>query len=138
MRLGNLDEMVGVVAVIALLSGCSTMGRPVPIAGLVSDNDDPDAEVRDFRIGPLTARIRLMTPGVERDYYSGILASRSARTEESLLIGEASVVLRNIQIVPARTNSGLDVLFGNLGQDFVDGFKSFTLDFVEMTFSVET
>jgi len=35
-------------------------------------------------------------------------------------------------------NTDLDVLFGNLGQDFVDGLKSFTLDFVKMTFSVET
>ena len=34
-------------------------------------------------------------------------------------------------------NAGLDALFGNLGQDFVDSFKSFTLDFVNMTFSVE-
>jgi hypothetical protein len=47
MQLRNLDEMVAVLAVIALLSGCSTIGRPVPIAGLVSDNG-PDAEVRDF------------------------------------------------------------------------------------------
>jgi hypothetical protein len=86
MQLRNLDEMVAVLAVIALLSGCSTIGRSVPIVGLVSNNDDPDAEVRDFRIGPLTARVRLMTPGVERDYFSGILASRSARTEESLLL----------------------------------------------------
>jgi predicted aspartyl protease len=85
MQLRNL-AMVRVLAVIALLSGCSTIGRPVPIAGLVSDNDDPDAEVRDFRIGALTAKVRLMTPGVDRDYFSGILASRSARTEESLLL----------------------------------------------------
>jgi hypothetical protein len=53
-------------------------------------------------------------------------------------IGGASVVLRNVSIVPTRTNAGLDVLFGNVGQDFADGFKSVTLDFVNMTFSVET
>jgi len=56
----------------------------------------------------------------------------------TMKIGDVSVVMRNVQIAPTRMNSGLDVLFGNLGQDFVDGFKSVTLDFVKMTFSVET
>ncbi len=32
-------------------------------------------------------------------------------------------------------NAGIDVLFGNLGQDFVDGFESFSLNFSTMTFS---
>jgi predicted aspartyl protease len=97
MQLRNL-EIVGVLAVTALLSGCSTIGRPVPIPGLVSDNDDPDADVRDFRIGALTAKVRLRTPGVERDYFSGILASRSARTEESLqLLNRALPELRKTQ-----------------------------------------
>ena len=31
---------------------------------------------------------------------------------------------------------GIDVLFGNIGQDFVANFESFTLDFVNMTFSL--
>jgi predicted aspartyl protease len=72
-------KILGALVVVALSSGCSAIGRPVPI-------DDPDADVRDFRIGPLTASVRLMRPGVERDYFSGMLASRSARTEESLLL----------------------------------------------------
>jgi hypothetical protein len=33
-------------------------------------------------------------------------------------------------------NAAIDLLFGNLGQDFVDGFESFTLDFANMTFSL--
>jgi hypothetical protein len=53
-------------------------------------------------------------------------------------IGDASVVLREVSIASTRVNAGLDVLFGNFGQDFFGGFKSFTLDFVRMTFSVET
>jgi len=65
---------VGVLALVALLSGCSAVGRPVPI-------DDPDGEVRDFQIGDLTAKLWFMTPGVERDDFWGILASRSGRTE---------------------------------------------------------
>jgi predicted aspartyl protease len=94
MQLRNL-RMVALLAVIAQLSGCSTVGRPVPIGGLVSDNDDPDADVRDFRIGALTAKVRLMTPGVERDYFSGILSSRSARTENGFrLLNRALPELR--------------------------------------------
>ena len=89
MQLRNI-VIVGVLAVTALLSGCSTSGPPVPIG-----NDDPDAEVRDFRIRALTARVRLMTPGVERDYFSGILSSRSARTEDGLhLLNRALPELR--------------------------------------------
>jgi hypothetical protein len=49
--------MAGVLALMALLSGCSTAGRPVPIAGVVADNDGPDADVHDFRIG--------LTPAIE-------------------------------------------------------------------------
>jgi predicted aspartyl protease len=105
MRFRHLD-MIGVLAVIALLSGCSTNGQSVPTAGHVSDSDDPDADVRDFRIAALTAKVRLMTPGVERDYFSGILASRSGRTEESLLLLQRALPeLRNTQ--PQRATNAL-------------------------------
>ena len=100
MRLRHLDA-AGALAVIALLSGCSPNGRSVPSAGHVSDKDGPDADVRDFRIGALTASVRLMTPGVERDYFSGVLASRTGRTEETLLLlARALPELRKTQ--PAR------------------------------------
>jgi hypothetical protein len=32
-------------------------------------------------------------------------------------------------------NAGIDVLFGNLGQDFFDRFESVSLNFSTMTFS---
>ena len=35
----------------------------------------------------------------------------------SMKIGDASVVLRNVQIVPTRVNAGLDLLFGNFFQE---------------------
>src|SRR4051812_584497 len=97
MRLRNL-EMIGVLAVIALSSSCSTHARSAPIAGHASADDDADADVRDFRIGALTARVRLMPPGVERDYFLGILAGRSGRTEESLrLLKRALPEIRTTQ-----------------------------------------
>jgi hypothetical protein len=56
----------------------------------------------------------------------------------NMKIGDTTVVVRNVEVVSTRTNTGLDLLFGNLGQDFVEGFASVTLDFVDMTFRVET
>jgi hypothetical protein len=51
-------------------------------------------------------------------------------------VGDKTVTLRDVTIFPARMNAGIDVLFGNIGQDFVADFESFTLDFVNMTFSL--
>jgi len=44
--------------------------------------------------------------------------------------------LKDVSILPVRMNAGIDVLFGNLGQDFVAGVESFSLDFSTMTFSL--
>jgi predicted aspartyl protease len=50
-------------------------------------------------------------------------------------VGDATATLRDVSIMPSRMNAGIDILFGNLGQDFVDGFERFTLDFRTMTFA---
>jgi hypothetical protein len=50
-------------------------------------------------------------------------------------MGTSTVTLKDVSIFPIRMNAGIDVLFGNLGQDFVGGFESFTLNFLTMTFS---
>ena len=44
------------------------------------------------------------------------------------------MALKDVTIFSTAMNAGIDVLFGNLGQDFVDGFDSFTLDFSTMMF----
>jgi hypothetical protein len=49
-------------------------------------------------------------------------------------VGGGSATLTDVSILPERTNAGIDILFGNLGQDFVDGFERVTLDFGKMTF----
>ena len=53
-----------------------------------------------------------------------------------LTVGDKTATLKNVSIFPARMNSGIDELYGNLGQDLVAGFDSFTLDFSKMTFSL--
>ena len=49
--------------------------------------------------------------------------------------GTSTITLQDVSIAPARRNSGLDILFGNLGQDFVDSFESVSLNFSTRTFS---
>jgi len=51
-------------------------------------------------------------------------------------IGMSTVTLHDVSITPIRKNAGLDILFGNLGQDFVDSFESVSLNFSTMTFSL--
>jgi predicted aspartyl protease len=50
-------------------------------------------------------------------------------------VGTSTVTLADVSIFPIRMNAGIDVLFGNLAQDFVNAFESFTLNFATMTFS---
>ncbi len=53
-----------------------------------------------------------------------------------LTVGDKTATLKNVSIFSARMDSGIDELYGNLGQDLVAGFESFTLDFSRMTFSL--
>jgi predicted aspartyl protease len=53
-----------------------------------------------------------------------------------LTIGAKTALLRDVSITPQKTNSGLDELYGNLGQDVFGNFESITFDFDEMTFKV--
>lgn len=56
--------------------------------------------------------------------------------ELRLQVGNATVVLHNVPILSTPMGSYLDELYGNLGQDFVAAYESFTLDFSQMTFSL--
>ena len=51
-------------------------------------------------------------------------------------MGTSTATLQDVSITPIRMNAGLDILFGNLGQDFVDSFESVSLNFSTMTFSL--
>jgi predicted aspartyl protease len=50
-------------------------------------------------------------------------------------MGTSTVTLQDVSIASTRMNAGLDILFGNLGQDFVDSFESVSLNFSTRTFS---
>ena len=51
-------------------------------------------------------------------------------------LGTSTVTLYDVSILPIHMNAGIDVLFGNLGQDFVGGSETFSLNFLTMTFSL--
>jgi Aspartyl protease len=54
----------------------------------------------------------------------------------NLGIGDKTVSLRNVPVHTSATGSNNGELYGNLGQDVVANFESFTLDFSTMTFSL--
>jgi hypothetical protein len=51
-------------------------------------------------------------------------------------MGTTTALLRDVSITPRKTNSGLDELYGNVGQDMFVNFESITFDFDKMTFKV--
>jgi predicted aspartyl protease len=51
-------------------------------------------------------------------------------------VGTTAIILNDVSILPVRRNAGIDVLFGNLGQDFVRAAESISLDFSTMTVSL--
>jgi hypothetical protein len=114
--------------------------------------DGPDAEVKEFRFDKLEARLGTIQPGAEQDYFAGVLANRAGRVAESIRLltnalpsirtsrpDRAAVALETLAddySKSFRYNAGIDELYGNLGQDVVAKFESFTLDFSTMTFSL--
>lgn len=51
-------------------------------------------------------------------------------------IGDKIAVLKDAPISPEKMHSGLDELYGNVGQDVFGEFESITFDFADMTFRV--
>jgi hypothetical protein len=51
-------------------------------------------------------------------------------------VGDRTATLKHVPIFTVKMGSDIDELYGNVGQDMVSGFDSFTLDFSKMTFSL--
>ena len=56
--------------------------------------------------------------------------------EVILGIGDKKVALKSVSIYTTKSGTTHDDLYGNLGQDVVENFESFTLDFRAMTFTL--
>jgi predicted aspartyl protease len=67
-------------------------------------SDGADADIRQFQLRALEARLETMAPGPERDYFAGILAARSGRADESIqLLSRVLPPLRETQLERAAT-----------------------------------
>jgi hypothetical protein len=75
---------------------------------------------------------------VNESYGAGGLVRRKVYLipKVDLRVGGRTATLRRITVFPGPTGSGGDDVYGNLGSDVVVGFKSFTLDFENMKFSL--
>jgi len=81
-------------------------------------NDSPDAEVRDFALPELEARLKTMPAGPERDYFTGVLANRAGRIEESIRLLE-SILPEMRKTNPARAAVALEAL----ANDYLKTFR---------------
>jgi hypothetical protein len=80
--------------------------------------DDPDLEVKEFRLADLQDRLRTMPPGAERDYFAGVLANWQGRTEESIrLLNTALPSIRKSQAARAA------VALQTLADDYNKAFR---------------
>ena len=75
--------------------------------------------------------------GESRSGAGGIVRRRIyLQPKLDLSVGARTATLENVSIFLEKLGSDLDELYGNLGQDMVARFESFTLDFSRMTFSL--
>ena len=74
-----------------------------------NEDDSPDAEVRVFALPKLEVHLKTMPAGPERDYFTGVLANRSGRVEESIRLLE-SVLPEMRKTNPARAAVALEAL----------------------------
>ncbi len=76
--------------------------------------------------------------GKTKNFGAGGVVERTIyfQPQLNLGIGAKTVTLDRVSIFPSPTGAGIDDLYGNLGQDVVAKFESFTLDFSTMTFSL--
>jgi predicted aspartyl protease len=110
----------------------SLYAAPASKAAMVSDG--ADAEVSEFRLADLEATLRTMRPGPERDYFAGVLANRSGRTNESIeLLKNALPSIRLSH--PTRAAVALEALADDYNKSFRYDGAARTYDDLLMHFS---
>lgn len=96
---------------------CVQVGFSAAPSGVADVSSNPDAEVKNFQLEELEARLKTMPPGPERDYFSGVLANRSGRTEDSIRLLESALPgIRASQ--PARAATALEALADDYNKSF--------------------
>ncbi len=84
------------------------------------------------------ARHKSWTKGSNNSFGGGGVAKRTVYIQPrlQLAVGATTATLLHVPIFTQPMGTGLDDTYGNLGQDLVKGFASFTVDFDRMTFSL--
>jgi len=79
----RFSALLGWAILVCLAPGWQTpvMATPGTDAAVT---DGADAEVKEFRLDELEARLGTMPPGAGRDYFAGVLANRAGRIAESI------------------------------------------------------
>jgi predicted aspartyl protease len=92
--------------------------------------------VRYFR--EFSAQAASWEKGENESYGAGGIKRReiSLLPTLELKVGDKIATLHRVAIFPSAIGSDIDDVYGNLGQDLLAGFDSFTLDFAGMKFSL--
>jgi len=81
-----------------------------------ADSAEADADVKEFRLEELEAKLPSMQPGPEHDYFAGVLANRAGRLEESIrLLNSALPGIRTSR--PDRAAIALQDVYKRQGLD---------------------
>src|SRR5579864_397517 len=89
--------------------------------------DGPDQELKEFRLDHLDAKLSAMEPGVERDYFAGVLANRKGQIAESIqLLTSTLPGIRTSR--PDRAAIALQALAADYLNSFQYGNAARTLD----------
>ena len=82
-----------------------------------ADSAEADADVKEFRLEELEAKLPSMQPGPEHDYFAGVLANRAGRLEESIrLLNSALPGIRTSR--PDRAAIALQALADDYNKTF--------------------
>lgn len=76
--------------------------------------------------------------GTNKSFGAGGIVKRIIylQPQLNLAIGDRTTAIHRVPILTSRMGTYIDDMYGNLGQDAVANFESFTLDFSAMTFSL--
>ena len=89
--------------------------------------NEADADVKEFRLDDLAARLRTMEPGPERDYFAGVFANAENHVAESIqLLTSVLPTLRTSR--PDRASVALQDLADNYAKSFQYGEAARTQD----------
>lgn len=114
---------------------CGIEGQDLPFS-LDTGASGTDLSIRYFE--KFREKIKTWKKTTNKSFGAGGVVKRKNYLQPrlNLRIGEKTVTLKRVSIFPMAVGSDLDELYGNLGQDIVAGFDSFTLDFSKMTFNL--